>query len=515
MYSFSWFNNRNSKLTLNWESWLKIPFNFRDTDNLGASDRTVGLRVLTERSFGSTSLDRRLYLHSGGGSGSGGGGRGSGGERLQDSLRIVMAYRRRQGFVQDSMLREEIAIPNPNSTRRNDPLSPPGDSSSSSSTPAVATESLAAKAIRASSAHRESSLSSAYGQSAISPRQAKSNPVRSSYSSSAKDDSTRYDYTSTKNSDQTKRGFWGALARKARAIIEDDDDGPQQYETPERRRQQMYDMEAKGQPNSSYSKARGNEVGSSQYQLPDNRQKADNPPFQKGINAITSSLNYIGNALEEGMTVVENRTADIIQETRKLHIKKKSEEIPASNVVTTRPVRKMETDTEIQLKASRDVSMAMAAKAKVLLRELKTVKADLAFAKERCAQLEEENKSLRETSGEGNRLEDDDLIRLQLESLLAEKARLAQENSVYARENRFLREIVEYHQLTMQDVVYIDENKEEVSEVYPINSLTTTNLATPTPTPRNPNPHVIGDIASPLVTPTNPFLEDENKTSHM
>lgn len=57
-------------------------------------------------------------------------------------------------------------------------------------------------------------------------------------------------------------------------------------------------------------------------------------------------------------------------------------------------------------------------------------------------------------------------IRLQLETLLAEKGRLAHENSVYARENRFLREIVEYHQLTMQDVVYVDEGIEEVTEVF-------------------------------------------------
>lgn len=106
--------------------------------------------------------------------------------------------------------------------------------------------------------------------------------------------------------------------------------------------------------------------------------------------------------------------------------------------------------------------MAMAAKAKLLLRELKTVKADLAFAKERCAQLEEENKILRESREKGSNPEDDDLIRLQLETLLAEKARLGQENSVLTRENRFLREIVEYHQLTMQDVVYLDENSEEV-----------------------------------------------------
>lgn len=56
-------------------------------------------------------------------------------------------------------------------------------------------------------------------------------------------------------------------------------------------------------------------------------------------------------------------------------------------------------------------------------------------------------------------------IRRQLETLLAEKSRLATENSVYARENRFLREIVEYHQLTMQDIVYLDEGIEEVTEV--------------------------------------------------
>lgn len=46
---------------------------------------------------------------------------------------------------------------------------------------------------------------------------------------------------------------------------------------------------------------------------------------------------------------------------------------------------------------------------------------------------------------------------------------MAHENSVYARENRFLREVVEYHQLTMQDVVYFDEANEEVTEVNPLN----------------------------------------------
>lgn len=72
-------------------------------------------------------------------------------------------------------------------------------------------------------------------------------------------------------------------------------------------------------------------------------------------------------------------------------------------------------------------------------------------------------------------------IRLQLETLLAEKARLAHENSVYARENRFLREVVEYHQLTMQDVVYLDEGTEEVTEVYPIKVVSNTHAAVATP----------------------------------
>lgn len=59
--------------------------------------------------------------------------------------------------------------------------------------------------------------------------------------------------------------------------------------------------------------------------------------------------------------------------------------------------------------------MAMAAKAKLLLRELKMVKSDLAFAKQRCAQLEEENKVLRENRNGGNsQTDDDDLVLIAL-----------------------------------------------------------------------------------------------------
>ncbi|KAE9444572.1 hypothetical protein C3L33_23530, partial [Rhododendron williamsianum] len=44
------------------------------------------------------------------------------------------------------------------------------------------------------------------------------------------------------------------------------------------------------------------------------------------------------------------------------------------------------------------------------------------------------------------------IVRLQLEALLAEKSRLANENANLTRENQCLHQIVEYHQLTSQDL---------------------------------------------------------------
>ncbi|KAF8397083.1 hypothetical protein HHK36_015990 [Tetracentron sinense] len=385
-----------------------------------------------------------------------------------------MAYRRRHGFSKASTFTEEIRYPS--------------DDSSASS--------LAAQAIRASSAHRDSSLSSAYGESALASAYRDSNLHGSSPSTK---DSASYEYTSMKSLNESKYGFWGVLARKAKAILEDDNVA-QQFETPGRMSLQMLDASTGDQP----------------YLSPESCQKTEGPRLHKGLDAITSSLNYIGgtigNAFEEGLMIVENRTADIIQETRKLHIRKKGSSSEAHNQgpdvfsprQQTQMQAQMQSDQETQLKASRDVAMAMAAKAKLLLRELKTVKADLAFAKERCAQLEEENRILRESHEKGDNPEDDDLIRLQLETLLAEKARLAHENSIYTRENRFLREIVEYHQLTMQDILYLDEGieevTEEVTEVCPISipaASDTSVTATPSPLPPPPPPE-----APPTVSPT-------------
>lgn len=366
----------------------------------------------------------------------------AGGKKRKE--RNDMAYRRRQGIARASTFKEEIyQPPTGNKSNDNNKSSLPAFSSSKSfSASSSASESLAAQAIRASAAHRESSLSSAYVGAGADSAFASDHQRPKGFSA--------YEHASTRNENT---GFWGVIARKAKAILEDDDLTPQS-EPPARSRWQMADTSTGGQHSS------------------EGFRNLENPRLRKGLDKLTSSLNQIGDtfekAFEEGRTIVESKTADI----RKLQMRRKGateEQNQASGDNSPwQPLQPQnQTYHETQLKASRDVAMATAAKAKLLLRELKTVKADLAFAKERCTQLEEENKLLRESREKGQNPADDDLIRLQLETLLAEKARLAHENSIYARENRFLREIVEYHQLTMQDVVYLDEGTEEVTEVYP------------------------------------------------
>ncbi|KAJ4870513.1 hypothetical protein Rs2_09290 [Raphanus sativus] len=104
------------------------------------------------------------------------------------------------------------------------------------------------------------------------------------------------------------------------------------------------------------------------------------------------------------------------------------------------------------MKRAKNIAISMAAKANSLARELKTIKSDLSFIQERCGLLEEENKRLRDGFVKSVRPEEDDLVRLQLEVLLAEKARLANENANLVRENQCLHQMVEYHQITSEDL---------------------------------------------------------------
>ncbi|KAM0915230.1 hypothetical protein ACQ4PT_010995 [Festuca glaucescens] len=104
------------------------------------------------------------------------------------------------------------------------------------------------------------------------------------------------------------------------------------------------------------------------------------------------------------------------------------------------------------LKRARNLAVSMAGRAANLARELKTIKSELHFMQERCGLLEEENRRLRDGYDNGGAApEEDDLVRLQLEALLAEKSRLAQDNANLARENQSLVQLVEYHQLTSQE----------------------------------------------------------------
>ncbi|CAN1127886.1 Disease resistance protein RGA5 [Linum perenne] len=105
-----------------------------------------------------------------------------------------------------------------------------------------------------------------------------------------------------------------------------------------------------------------------------------------------------------------------------------------------------------KLKKAKNLAVSMAKKAAAMARELKSMKSDLCFVQERCALLEEENTRLRDGFSSGIRPEEDDLMRLQMETLLAEKSRLANENANLSRENQTLNQLVEYHQLSSQDL---------------------------------------------------------------
>ncbi|CAA0828107.1 Unknown protein [Striga hermonthica] len=111
-----------------------------------------------------------------------------------------------------------------------------------------------------------------------------------------------------------------------------------------------------------------------------------------------------------------------------------------------------------KIKRAKSIAISMATKAASMARELKSMRSDLGFMQERCGLLEEENRKLRDGLDKGIQPDEDDLVRLQLEALLAEKSRLANENANLKRENQCLSQLVEYHQLTSHDLSASYEN---------------------------------------------------------
>lgn len=191
----------------------------------------------------------------------------------------------------------------------------------------------------------------------------------------------------------------------------------------------------------------------------------DSKLLHKGLEAVASSLTRIthtlGVALEDGANLAETKLSELFPV-----------DPPATSPVSTLKRRRVPENAEenlseqgkdelkasvkkednAKLKDHQNLAMAMASKAKFLERDLKSIRGDLCFMRERCAFLEEENRRLRDAVTKGVRPEEDDLVRLQLEALLAEKGRLAHENANYARENQYLHQVVEYHKLTLLDM---------------------------------------------------------------
>lgn len=197
----------------------------------------------------------------------------------------------------------------------------------------------------------------------------------------------------------------------------------------------------------------------------------DSKLLHKGLEAVASSLTRIthtlGAALEDGSNLAETKLSELfpvdppatspvstLKTSPASTLKRRrenSEEKPSDQEKEELKASAKE-EENAKLKHHRNLAMAMASKAKFLERDLKSIRGDLCFMRERCAFLEEENRRLRDAVTKGVRPEEDDLVRLQLEALLAEKGRLAQENANYARENQYLHQVVEYHKLTLLDM---------------------------------------------------------------
>ncbi|KAF5820288.1 hypothetical protein HanXRQr2_Chr01g0000521 [Helianthus annuus] len=318
-----------------------------------------------------------------------------------------MAYRRRQGLSRSSTFKEEI-------------LRQPENDDATTSTAALP--------------HRISE-----------PR------LDSFHSFKNRSKSSSFDNVLMKNKKE-RGGFWGLLARKAKSILEDEGSKKSNTHANASKKPETISF-------STNSQFTGIQV---QHQC-ENSKKIDTPTLRMGLDRhrLKPSLNQIGDAIGNALEA-EKKTQNTIQETHNLQDRRAFDN-QEKNQGPRLQSAQAQRNQEAQLQASRDVALAKAAKVKQLARELKTATAELASAKERCCQLEQENKLLQEAQEKGDHPSEDDMIRLQLETLLAEKGRLAHENSVYARENRYLREIVEFHQMKMQDMLYLDEDIIETS----------------------------------------------------
>ncbi|XP_062144682.1 uncharacterized protein LOC133852032 isoform X2 [Alnus glutinosa] len=200
------------------------------------------------------------------------------------------------------------------------------------------------------------------------------------------------------------------------------------------------------------------------------RLKEDSLLLMRGFDSVSHTLsllsNNLDNALQGARDLAKPPTLTEIFQSNLKNSDSKEEESEKQGVKrkfdhTSHSSEDNEDDSQKaneqslkdgKLKKAKNLAISMASKAGSLARELKLIKSDLCFMQERCTLLEEENRRLRDGFAKGIRPEEDDLVRLQLEALLAEKSRLANENANLVRENQCLNQLVEYHQLTSQDL---------------------------------------------------------------
>ncbi|WCJ21528.1 hypothetical protein M5689_003673 [Euphorbia peplus] len=201
------------------------------------------------------------------------------------------------------------------------------------------------------------------------------------------------------------------------------------------------------------------------------RMKEDSMLLLRGFDSVAHTLsllsNNLDNAIQGARCLAEPPTLTEIFHT---NLKKPEEDVECVDEKNKGVKRKFyQTDSSVdqsdnvrnennenpkdnKLKKAKNLAISMATKAASVARELKSIKSDLSFMQERCDLLEEENRRLRDGFSKGIRPEEDDLMRLQMEALLAEKSRLANENANLVRENQCLHQLVEYHQLTSHDL---------------------------------------------------------------
>ncbi|CAL5193645.1 unnamed protein product [Lathyrus oleraceus] len=208
-----------------------------------------------------------------------------------------------------------------------------------------------------------------------------------------------------------------------------------------------------------------------------NRLKEDSLLLIRGFDSVSHTLSLLSSNLDNALqstrelgkppTLTDMFQSKIVEsekneekekEESKKGVKRKIDEFYEENVTETQTENGQKLHDK-HIKKAKNLAVSMASKASSLARELKGLKSDLCFMQERCGLLEEENRRLRDGFAKGVRPEEDDLVRLQLEALLGEKARLANENANLMRENQCLHQLVEYHQHTSED---LSESYEQV-----------------------------------------------------